>query len=194
MHDFAPLLRNMARFISLTEEEEEIFLTHLRVVRVKKKQLIVQPGFVSQFRSYVLTGAFQIYMLDNDGLEHMIALNIEDWWTGDFESYITQQPATLFVEAAEDATLIQLSYKDEQELYQQVPKFERFFRRQIEQSALAMRRRLRWALSYTAEQRYDEFAKLYPQLLQRFPQYVIASYLGMTTQFLSRIRNQKAKG
>ena len=191
--DFAPIIKNVSRFISLTEKEKEIFISHLRVVKIRKKQYIVQPDFVCQYRSYILSGAFQTYLLDNDGQEHVIALTIEDWWSGDFESYITQEPATLFVEAVEDATLIQLSYKGEQELYEQVPKFERFFRRQIELGTLAIRKRVRWSLSYTAEERYDEFISLYPQFLQRFPQYVIASYLGMTTQFLSKIRHQKAK-
>jgi CRP-like cAMP-binding protein len=193
MDDFSPILNNVSRFIDLTPEEENIFISHLRIVRIKKKQFIVQPNFVSQHRSYILNGAFQTYLLDNDGQEHVIALTIEDWWTGDFESYISQEPATLFVEATEDATLIQLSYASEQKLYEAVPKFERFFRRQIELGTLALRRRLRWSLSYTAEQRYDEFIKVYPYFLQRFPQYIIASYLGMTTQFLSKIRNQKAK-
>lgn len=193
MEDFAPIIKNVSRFISLTEEEREIFISYLRVVRVKKKQFIVQPGFTCQHRSYVLSGAFQTYLLDQDGNEHVPGLSVEDWWAGDFESYISQEPATLFVEATEDALLIQLSYTDEQELYERVPKFERFFRRLIELSSLAIRRRVRWSLSYSAEERYAEFMKLYPHFLQRFPQYVIASYLGMTTQFLSKIRNHGAK-
>ncbi len=193
MEDFAPIIKNISRFIDLTDEEKEIFVSHLRIVKVKKKQFIVQPDFVCQYRSYVLKGALQTYLVTNEGQEHVIALSVEDWWTSDFASYITQEPATLFVEAVEDTTLIQLSYKDEQELYEQIPKFERFFRLQVERSGVAIQKRMLWSLSKTAEERYDELIKRQPQFLQRFPQYVIASYLGMTTQFLSKIRNQKAK-
>jgi len=193
MDEFAPIIRNISRLIDLTEEEKEIFISHLRIVKVKKKQFIVQPDFVCQYRSFVLSGALQVYLIDNDGQEHIIALAIEDWWTSDFASYINQEPATLFVEAAEDSTLIQLSYKDEQELYEQVPKFERFFRLQVERSGVAIQKRMLSSISKTAEERYDELLKRQPQFLQRFPQYVVASYLGMTTQFLSKIRKQKVK-
>lgn len=193
MDEFEPIVKNISRFIDLTDEEKEIFISHLRIVKVKKKQFIVQPDFVCQHRSYVLKGALQTYLVCPNGQEYTIALSVEDWWTSDFASYITQEPATLFVEAVEDTTLIQLSYKDEQELYEQVPKFERFFRLQVERSGIAIQKRMLSSISKTAEERYDEFVKRYSHFLQRFPQYVIASYLGMTTQFLSKIRNQKAK-
>ncbi len=193
MDEFEPIIKNISRFIDLTDEEKEIFISHLRIVKVKKKQFIVQPDFVCQYRSYVLKGALQTYLVTNEGQEHIIALSVEDWWTSDFASYITQEPATLFVEAIEDSTIIQLSYKDEQELYEQVPKFERFFRLQVERSGVSIQKRMLWSISKTAEERYDELINRQPQFLQRFPQYVIASYLGMTTQFLSKIRNQKVK-
>lgn len=193
MDDFTPILSNVSRFIDLTGEEKEIFISHLRTVKVKKKQFIVQPDFVCNYRSYIIHGAFQVYLVCPNGQEHTIALAVEDWWTSDFASYINQEPATLFVEAIEDSTLIQLSYKDEQELYEQVPKFERFFRLQVERSGVAIQKRMLWSISKTAEERYDEFVKRYPAFLQRFPQYVIASHLGMTTQFLSKIRNQKVR-
>jgi len=193
MEEFEPILKNISRLINLTDEEKEIFVSHLHIVKVKKKQFIVQPGFVCNHRNYILKGAFQIYLVANDGQEHTIGLSVEDWWPSDFASYITQEPATLFVEAVEDATLIQLSYKDEQLLYEQVPKFERFFRLQVELAGVAIQKRMLGTISKTAEERYDEFVKKYPSLLQRFPQYIIASYLGMTTQYLSKIRRQQAK-
>lgn len=193
MNDFDLIIKNIERFIILTDDEKEIFFSYLHVIKVKKKQFIVQPNFVCQNRSYIVTGSFQTYLLDKDGQEHVIGLSVEDWWVGDFESYITQQPATMFVEALENSTIIQLTYENEQKIYKQIPKFEHFFRRQVEQGTLALRMRLRWALSSTAEERYEEFIQRYPHFIQRFPQYIIASYLGMTTQFLSKIRNKKGK-
>lgn len=193
MSDFAPIVKNLSRFITLTEEEEKIFTSHLRLVNVKKKQFIVQPDFVCQYRTYVARGAMRAYLYANDQEEHTIALAVEDWWISDYSSYIYQEPATLFVEAVEDSTLIQISYDDEQQLYAQVPKFERFFRLHAQGGAAALQKRMLWSLSKTAEERYDEMANRYPQFMQRFPQYIIASYLGMTTQFLSKIRSQKTK-
>ena len=193
MSDFAPIIQNVGRFIDLTEEEKEIFASYLRVLKVRKKQFIVQPEFVCQYRTYVVEGALRAYLMTDDAQEHTIALAMDDWWISDFTSYIYQEPATLFVEAVEDSTLIQISYKNEQALMDRLPKFERFFRIHAQRGGAAIQRRMLSSLSQTAEQRYEELARKYPQMLQRFPQYVIASYLGMTTQFLSKIRNQKSK-
>lgn len=193
MNDFEPIIKNVSRFIDLTAEEEGIFASYLRLVKVKKKQFIVQPDFVCQYRTYVVQGAVRAYLLGNDAHEHTIALAMDDWWISDYTSYIYQEPATLFVEALEESTLIQLSYKNEQALLEHLPKFERFFRIHAQRGGAGIQKRMLWSLSKTAEERYEELARMYPEFLQRFPQYVIASYLGMTTQFLSKIRNQKTK-
>lgn len=193
MNDYSPILKNVKRFIELTEEEEAIFISHLRMTKAKKKQFIVQPDFICNARTYIVKGALRGYLLDEDDQKHTISLAIDDWWISDFTSYILQEPATLFVEALEDSTLIQLTYKNEQQLYKQVPKFERFFRISSERGGAAIQRRMLSTISKTAGQRFDEFEKKYPHFLQRFPQYIIASFLGMTTQFYSRIRKQKGR-
>jgi len=192
MDEFAPIREYVSRYVKLTPEEEDYFVSLLQIKKVKKKQFVVQPDFICQYRSYVVNGAFRTYLLGNDGEEHTIALAIEDWWVGDLGSYIFQEPATLFIEALEDSTLNRLSYKNEQLLLEQIPKFERFFHAILIRGAVAMQKRMLSSLSKTAEERYDEFEKKYPKFVQRFPQYIIASYLGMTTQFLSKIRNTKA--
>jgi CRP-like cAMP-binding protein len=193
MNEFDAIIKNINRFIRFEEEEEAIFISSLRIIRVKKKQQIVQPDFICKYRSYVLTGALKAYYVGDDAQEHVIALAIDDWWISDFSSYINQEPATLFVEAIEDSILIQLSFENEQKLYESIPKFERFFRLHAQRAASAMQKRMLSNLSKTAEERYDELATRYPRFLAKFPQYVIASYLGITTQFLSKIRNNKTK-
>jgi len=193
MTEFSSIIQNVSRFITLTEEEELLFISLLRMQKVRKKQFIVQPEYVCQYRTYIATGALRSYFIGNDGQEYTIALAVDDWWISDFTSYIYQEPATLFVEAMENSTLIQISYQNEQMLYEKLPKFERFFRLHSQRGAAAIQKRMLSSISKTAEERYEEMQKKYPQFLQRFPQYVIASYLGMTTQFLSRIRNQKLK-
>lgn len=142
MDDYSSILKNVARFIHLTEEEEAIFVSNLRVTRARKKQFIVQPDFVCNARTYVVKGSLRGYLLDENDQEHTISLAIDDWWISDFTSYILQEPATLFVEALEDSTLIQLNYKAEQQLYEQVPKFERFFRLSSERGGAAVQRRM----------------------------------------------------
>lgn len=193
MEDFTPILKNISRFIQLTPEEEELFLSHVQIKRVKKKQYLVQPGFVCKHRYFTLNGALRAYLRCNDGQEFTIGLAIEDWWIADYSSFINQEPATQFVEAVEDSVVIQLSYEDEQQLYEKIPKFERFFRISCQRGGAAIQKRMIMNLGKSAESRYEDLVKNHPLFIQKFPQYIIASYLGMTTQFLSKIRNRKTK-
>jgi CRP-like cAMP-binding protein len=194
MNDFDQIVKNINRFIVLEKSEIEIFTSHLKVVRIKRKQKIVQPDFVCKYRTYVISGALKAYIIDtNDGQEHVISLAIDDWWISDFTSYINQEPATFFVEAVDDSLIIQLSFENEQKLYEMIPKFERFFRLHAQRTASAIQKRMLSNLSKTAEERFDELLNRYPKFLHKFPQYVIASYLGISTQFLSKIRNHRAK-
>jgi len=193
MDEFQAILKNIARFIQLTEEEANYFTGLLRITKVRKKQFIVQPEFVCKYRSYVFQGAMRAYFVDAGGQDHTIAFAIEDWFISDFNSYLFQQPATLFVEAMEDSILVQLDYQSEQLLMQQVPKFEQFFRIIAQRSLAFMQRRMLSNLAMTAEERYNEFIDKYPAIANKVPQYTLASYLGMTTEFLSKIRNGKLK-
>ncbi len=193
MDDFSALIKYVERYIQLTKEEEDYFVSLLRVTRIRKRQFIVQPEFIARYRCYVLSGACRAYYIDNKGQDHTIAFAIEDWWITDYNSYIYQQPATLFVEALEDATLIQLDYNAEQLLMENIPKFERFFRIITQRSFAFLQKRMLASLSMTAEERYEEYLLKYPSVVARVPQYTLASYLGFSTEFLSRIRNKKTK-
>ena len=181
----------VARHIQLTEDDENYFVSLLQIKNVKKKQLIVHPDFICKHRNYVHTGSMRAYLVDNEGQEHTIVLAIEDWWIADYSSYIFQQPATLFLEAIEDSVLVQIDYNAEQLLIEAVPKFERFFRIITERGYAFLQQRLLSYLSKTAEERYSDFLLKQPKMAQRIPQYVLASYLGMSTVYLSQLRNNR---
>ena len=193
MDEFLEIKKYVARHIQLTEEEENYFVSLLRVTKVKKKQFIVQPEFTCKYRSYVVQGAMRAYLIDNKAQTHTIAFAIEDWWIGDYYSYINQVPATLFVEALEDTILIQIDYNTEQLLMETIPKFERFFRIITQRSFAFLQKRMLSNLSKTAEERYNEFMEKYPSIANRVPQYALASYLGFSPEFLSKIRNKRIK-
>lgn len=193
MDEFLTIKKQVALHIQLTEEEEDYFVSLLRITKIKKKQFVVQPGFTSKYRNYVVQGAMRGYLVDNKGKEFTIALVIEDWWINDYNSYMNQEPATLFVEALEDTTIIQLEYNSEQLLLETIPKFERFFRIITSRSFAFLQKRMLSNLSKTAEERYGEFIEKYPSIANRVPQYTLASYLGFSTEFLSKIRNKRTK-
>lgn len=193
MTEFEPLYTHLIETLSLTKKEADFFVGHFKKRKIKKKQYVIQPDFIAKYRIHVIKGAFRAYVIGNDGQEHTISLAMDGWWISDPNSYIYQKPATMFVEAIEDSIILQLDYESEQILKAHSHKFETFFRTAAERGFAFMQRRLIASLTLTAEERYEQFAKTYPDFLQRVPQYAIASYLGMTTEYLSRIRNKKTK-
>lgn len=187
------ILHYIQKLVSLTDEEKNVFAEAFKEVKVKKRQFIVQPNFVAKHRYFVVIGALRGYVIGDEGQDHTIQLAIEDWWISDYNSYMFQQPAKMFVVALEDSILLQISFEDEQKLKAVNHKYETFFRIIAERSAAFMQRRIISNLTLSAEERYNSFLEKYPLLAERIPQYAIASYLGMTTEFLSKIRNQKVK-
>ncbi|MBG9378570.1 Crp/Fnr family transcriptional regulator [Panacibacter sp. DH6] len=179
------------RWVSLNNEEAATFAAAFKEVKIKKRQFIVQPDFIVRNRNFVLKGAFRAYVVDDKGQDSTIAFAIEDWWITDYNSYILQKPATMFVVALEDSIILELPYEKEQALKQTNHKFETFFRIRAERTAAFMQQRIISNLTQSAEERYENFMQQYPLIVQRVPQYALASYLGMTTEFLSRIRNKR---
>ena len=179
------------KFVQLLPEELEVFCNSFKETKIKKRQFIVQPEFTAKYRNYIVDGAFRSYVVGDNGEDHTITFAINDWWITDYNSYIFQQPATMFVVALEDSLIMQLDFKTEQELKKMNPKFETFFRMIAERSVAFYQRRLITNLTKTAEERYQEFDEKYPAIVQRVPQYALASFLGMTTEYLSKLRNKR---
>lgn len=193
MAQYESLIQHLQDRIELSEEETNQFVSHFKIKKIKKRQFIVQPDFVAKYRSYVVEGALRAYVVNDEGQEHTIAFAIEDWWISDYNSYIYQQPATMFVVALEDAVLLQIDFETENKLKMDNPKFETFFRITAERTAAFFQRRIITNLTSSAEERYDKFITQFPLIVNRVPQYALASYLGMTTEFLSKIKNNKLK-
>ncbi|HEY4108693.1 Crp/Fnr family transcriptional regulator [Puia sp.] len=181
------------KFVPLSEEEAMQFGAAFREVKINKRQFIVQPGFVARSRWFVIQGALRGYVVGDAGEDHTIQLAIEEWWISDYNSYIFQQPASMFVVALEDCVLLQISHEDEKQLKAMNHAFETFFRILGERSTASMQRRIISNHTKTAEERYQYFLEKYPLMVERLPQYVVASFLGMSTEFLSKIRNQKVR-
>jgi len=185
------IVEYIRKIVNVTDEEADVFSAAFREVKIKKRQFIVQPNFTAKNRNYVLSGSFRAYVVDDKGQDHTIAFAIEDWWITDYNGYILQKPATMFVVALEDSVILEISYEKEQQLKQANHKFETFFRIRAERTAAFMQQRIISNLTQTAEERYENYVDKYPSIVQKVPQYALASYLGMTTEFLSRIRNKK---
>ena len=192
MKQYEGILENIGKHVTLTKEETEKFIGIIRTTKVKKRQFIDQPNYVCQYRNYVVKGAFRSYIIDDEGKEHTVQIALEDWFVSDFYSYITQTPATLFVEALEDSTILQMTYNDIEGLCKEIHALSEYFRITTERAFAFSRKRALSNLSLTAEERYLELLNRYPKMIKRVPQKVIASYLGFTPEFLSKIRRDLA--
>lgn len=186
------IFKNIARFIQLTPEETERFTSILKPRTLRKRQYLVQAGDVFRYECFVNKGSLRTYHVDNNGQEHIIMFAFEDWWTGDMYSFLSGQPALYNVEAMEDCELLTIEKSQLEQLYIDIPKFDRFFRILLQNAYISMQRRLSENMSLSAEERYLNFINRYPQFEQRLPLKQIASYLGITPESLSRIRRQMA--
>jgi CRP-like cAMP-binding protein len=188
--DIKPFLYYIKQHIQLTAEEESVLLSRIKTRKYLKGQFVVQNGDVCKYENFVLSGCLKAFYIDNEGQEHVVMFAIENWWTSDLGSFITQMPADLNVQCLEDSELVQIHYNDLQQLYIDIPKLERFFRIIIQKAFVAAQKRIVNNFSQPAMDRYVQFREQYPKIEQRVPQYMIASYLGITKEFLSKIRSK----
>ena len=190
MEGMKALIKNMERYVSVDHGLRSELASMAELTRIKKRQFIDQPGFISQYRNYIVEGAFRSYYIDSEGKEHVVQIALEDWFVSDFYSYITQTEATLFVEALEDSKILRFHYRDIEQLCQHSHALSEYFRISTERAFAFSRKRALSAISLSAEERYRELMNRYPGMEQRIPQKTIASYLGISAEFLSKIKKR----
>jgi CRP-like cAMP-binding protein len=184
------LIQHLSKHISLTNEEIILLTAAFKPRRLKKKEFLLHQGEVSRQETFVTQGCLRAFSVNDKGEEHIAQFAVEDWWVGDMYSFLTGAPSRLYIEALEDCQLLQIDRPGLEDLYLRVPKMERFFRIIIQNAFIASQNRVLSAMSQTADERYLAFIRKYPNIEQRVPLYQIAAYLGITPEFLSRIRKK----
>jgi CRP-like cAMP-binding protein len=187
------ILQNISRHIQLDKTETDFFVSLLQTKKLKRKTFLLKQGDICRTENFIIKGCLRTYTIDDNGFEHIVMFGIEDWWVGDLFSFITQKPTTYFIDAIEDTEIIQISKANLDRLFERVPKFERFFRLILQNAFIAQQNRINQNLSYTAEQRYLDFIKKYPQMEQRLSQKQVSAYLGITPVFLSMLRKKLSR-
>ena len=182
--------QNFNNKVRLTSEEEAQIKIYLTPKKLRKKQYLLQEGDVCKTIAFIEKGALREYSVDDNGSEHIIQFGLEGWIISDLYSFLTGEPATYNIDAIEDAELVLISKSAHEDLLQKVPKYETFTRLNITGAYLAMQKRLTSIISSSLEERYANFTTLYPNIVQRVPQHMIASYMGLTPETLSRIRRR----
>jgi CRP/FNR family transcriptional regulator, anaerobic regulatory protein len=183
------ILENISKIVSLTVTEQALFLAKIEERQFKAKSILVNEGDICKYSYFVKSGILRSFSSNDNFVEHVLHFACKGWWISDMYSLLSQKPSHLFIEVIEDAEIILLSKEDQEDLYFEIPKLERFFRILTENALVAERERLLDNLSLTAEERFEKFCTKYPSLIQKVPQKYIASYIGVTPEFFSKMKS-----
>lgn len=184
------LIDYFEKFLPLNDEEKSVLKEYFKERRIKRKQFILQEGDICKHNTFVVEGCFRMYMIDEKGKEHNLQFAIENWWIGDIDSFHSEKPSRLYIEAIENAVILQCKKEDQIKLFVNYPKFNRIFRVLAENAMVSLQNRVLHNISSTAEERYLDFVERYPNFFNRISNVQIASYLGVTPEFLSAIRKK----
>jgi len=186
---FTEIDQFVSKYITLTGDEWDFFHSLLRHRNFRKKQFLLKEGEVCDFEAFILKGCIRIYYLDKEGVETILLFAVEEWWVSDIISFSERTPSNLFIETLEDSNLLTIDHAGKTLLFEKIPAFERMFRLLLQRALGVLQQRFYASVSQTAEERYRQFLEKYPQVAQRVPQHQIARYIGVSPEFLSKIRS-----
>ncbi len=187
---FELLYKNLCKHVKISKKEFETMMKHLEPKQLKKKQMLLSEKEIAREVAFVLSGCLRSYAIDQNGFEHILQFAPTDWWITDMYSFITEKQGHLYIEAITDAEVVVLSRKNQILLFNELPQLERYFRILTEKSLVASRERLIDNMSLSAKERYFNFCTIYPTLIHELPQKQIAAFIGVTPEFLSKLKSE----
>ena len=185
------LLDHIAKFVSLDEAETQKLCAALQYLKVRKKELLLGQGQICQHQYFIVKGCCRNYIINEKGSEQTTQFAIESWWISDFLSFHNDRPTDFYIQAVENSEVIALKKTDMEALLLEVPKLERYFRLVMQKAFGASQVRIKYLFTQSAEERYRHFNDMFPEFVQRVPQYMLATYLDFSPEFLSKIRAGK---
>lgn len=186
------LIENIRRYVNLNDEQAQAFISFWTERNLSKGEYLLRNGELCRFDTYVVSGALKAYFINaQSGKEEILFFAIDDWWASDLVSFSTQKPSIYSIQAIEHTTILQIGYQSFQEMLKKMPVMERYFRIILERYLGSLQKRIIYNQAYDARFRYKDFIETYPEIAAKVPQYLIASYLGVSAEFISRIRSGK---
>lgn len=189
---YETLFAHIKRFVPLSGDEKDILCSYLEYKTIHKKDYLLKESQVCGNNYFIVKGCLRVYFINEKGIEQIIQFGIENWWITDYTSMETKKPSPYFIQAVEDSEIVFLNKKIQDELFKKIPQLERYFRLILQRAYSATLMRVHYIFEQSGEERYHHFNKLFPEFIQRIPQYMLASYLGFTPEFLSKIRAKKS--
>ncbi len=185
------LIAHINKFTPLNADERQVVSSSFKNISVKKKAFLLSEADICRSSYFVEKGCLRMYYITEKGTEQITQFALENWWLTDHMSLMMQKPSPFFIQAVEHAEVAVLDYNKQDELLQQVPKMERYFRLMMQRGYAAMQMRVKYLHDFSKEEAYLQFSTLFPDFVQRVPQYMLASYLGLTPEYLSEVRKKK---
>lgn len=187
---YTALINHIRKFIFISDEEESLLSEFFQLKTVRKKENLLQAGEPCKTNYFVVKGCMRLFFIDEKGIEQTTQFAIENWWLSDYMAFQNQQPANFYMQAVEHSELVTISYSEQESLFEKIPALERYFRLVYQKSFAAAQLRSKFQHMYSKEEQYMNFSKRFPDFIQRVPQYLLASYLGFTPEYLSEIRKK----
>ena len=186
MHSFR---KHLEEIISLTDKEFDFILSHFEHTKKRKHQYILQEGEIAQKEYWILNGCLKSYFFDDNGKEHILQFGMEDWWITDYDSFTNRAPSTISIDCIEDSELLYITYENREKLTKEMHKMERFWAKKSKHGRIALQHRILSLLKNSSKERYELLLKQYPNLFQRVSKKLIAAYLGVSRETLSRLNS-----
>ncbi|WP_080054819.1 Crp/Fnr family transcriptional regulator [Spirosoma aerolatum] len=185
------LQKHIRKFITIDDQELADALPFFRSITLNKKENLLVEGQVCKSNFFVVTGCLRMFFVNEKGVEQTVQFALENWWLSDYTSFSTQKPAVFSIQAVEKSEVLAIDFAQHEEMLSQHPSLERYFRLVHQRAHAAAQYRMKYHYDHSREELYHEFARLFPEFVQRIPQYLLASYLGFTPEYLSEIRSRK---
>ncbi|MFZ4930212.1 Crp/Fnr family transcriptional regulator [Chryseobacterium sp. Mn2064] len=184
------LKKHIRDYIEISDERLERYCNAFHLHKIKKKEFLLREGNLCEFEGFVVGGCFKVFHTHHNGVEQILYFGVENWWISDIDSFINNIPSKLNIQALEDSEILLIAKKDKEMFFREMPEIDRLMRLKFQKSIIALQRRIIDNLSKPSDERYLDFLKDYPQTAHRLTNIQIASYLGVTPEFISRIRRK----
>ncbi len=188
---FEPLIAHIRRFVPLSEADADLLISAVRFKKVRKKEFLLKEDQLCTANHFVLKGCFRMFFIQDSGVEHIIQFAIENWWITDYQSLEAEKPSRFYIQAVEDSEIAILDRSIAGPLFDRIPMLDRYFRLIVQRAFAASQQNLLFIYTLSGEERYHHFNDAFPGFVQRVPQYMVASYLGFTPEFVSKIKTRR---
>jgi len=185
------LRKHIEKFITVDDKDFSKILPYFKTIEARKKHNLLTEGKICTSNYFVVSGCLRLFFINDKGVEQTVQFALENWWLADYTSFSAQKPSEFYIQAIEKSEIRSIDFKSQEKLLKEFPSMERYFRFIHQRAHAAYQFRIKYLYSSSREDLYHAFNQLYPEFVQRIPQYLLASYLGFTPEYLSEIRNKR---